>query len=485
MAQGMFSGPGVGEVNAQLDREFQQGLAGPQDGYPTFASNFGMAMRGFQGAMGQEDSRLEKAKKMEAAKKEISETVQNTGDAVQYYTKVAEVFRKYGLLDEAFNMEKTIEALKDKDEALSVKKQSELWRHEDRLQKLLGTASGMPNFAQFQKVLTTLTGSDPESKADAVQKFIETGSISTAMDAIKKRNDPKSKFVGVNKDQVPVYENPEGMQFTYGSDGKTKVPYSGPVFKTSQDPTAAGAVKGAELTEGAYFKQVEEFNKKYESFSSQIPAIEAIARVAQKNNYIQGAWPEARKQIARVLALTGFLPKDQQDVLANSETFDRSVVDIVLPKMAALGGNDSNEELKVVMESSANRGWTAAAVHDFLKTFQQEMEIVDKKRKELNAWTSSDRKGPRPDPVINREFREKYFAEKGVKPMSQRLREMEGAKPVNNIPPSGPATSSIPANDDKFKRAVDAQMAYKAKLGTPISREEAEAQIKKAMESRK
>jgi len=130
MAQdyGMF-GPSVNEVYSDLDTEYLNNAVG---GRNSTAAGIGRlantAMQGFGQAVGREDDRLQKARKIEQVKQYVQQTAKSN-DMVSYYEAMSEAFKKFGLPEEAMKVDTILEKIKNertdrelKESELSVKR---------------------------------------------------------------------------------------------------------------------------------------------------------------------------------------------------------------------------------------------------------------------------------------------------------------------------------------------------------------------------
>jgi hypothetical protein len=63
--------------------------------------------------------------------------------------------------------------------------------------------------------------------------------------------------------------------------------------------------------------------------------------------------------------------------VSDSDLFDSYAINVILPRMAMLGGNDSNEELKKVSQSYANRKMDLAAIRRLVSAADRDIKRVE------------------------------------------------------------------------------------------------------------
>ena len=119
-----------------------------------------------------------------------------------------------------------------------------------------------------------------------------------------------------------------------------------------------------------------------EAASSVSGEMQTMRDILKSGKLITGSQPEIQSSIMRLAGTLGFpLSKEQLEKMGNTDTFDAMVTNVILPKMKLLGGNDSEQELKVIRESTGSRKFTIETLGRILEV----MEKAVKKRYTLEA----------------------------------------------------------------------------------------------------
>lgn len=390
MQQESMFGPSPLAVQDQLDQQFLQQNSSLDLG--SMSARAGLAMgKGINGLLGREDPRVAEAKAVQEAVQELRQSGVSMDDPVEYYKRMAGIFSSKGLTKQAEQAAmKSLEAkdkadkrtfdTKDRDMQLQIK-EGTLAIEKVKLQAAIAKAKGRLDGPEFVEMLDKLyKDASVESKTKALDIFLETGDISKARAALQTKRD--NKLIGTTPDGLAVYVSPEDEQYTIGPN-KTRIPYTGAV-KT------IGGITNDMRTDNAEQKAAgTEFEMRFRDHNEAIKAASSVATEMQKmrdilksGKLVTGSLPEQQATLMRLAATVGFpLTKEQVETLDNTDQFDAMVTNVILPKMKMLGGNDSEQELKVIRESTGSRKFTKESLGQILAV----MEKAVKKRYQLEA----------------------------------------------------------------------------------------------------
>lgn len=344
---GMF-GPAPEDMEQVYTQEYMRGpVAGGRDSIEGVIGQIaGRGARDLLGGIGMEDPRMAEAKNTQKAVMEVRESGVDPSDPVAYYKALAKSFAKYGLANKAAMAADKANAAEDKDLDRQVKKDALSMRMDVLKSK---SKNGGLDLTMLEKFLSG-SGSTAESQARAVKAFIQTGGdFSAALEELKTKEG--EKFIGTTQDKSEAVYYGNGEQFVIR--GGKKVPYDGPIKSASgitndlRESTAdeKADYKDFELSRTSQIKRVD-------AARQLVPYLNQYKAVLQ-NPIITGSLSDFRTWMERFLVTTG-VEKDPSK-LGNSDLFDAMVIKLVLPQMAMVGGNDSNEEMQRIIASTGDR----------------------------------------------------------------------------------------------------------------------------------
>jgi len=229
-------------------------------------------------------------------------------------------------------------------------------------------------------------------------------------------------------------------------------------------------------------RQATEFNKQLSAANELRPAITDMEGLLKDPKMVTGSMPDIRLEAIRALNTAGLGTIDTLSQQNNSDLFDSYAINVILPKMRMLGGSDSNEELKKVSQSYANRKMDIAAIRRLVSAAKRDVEKLDRIDAAYNAGLSEGR-----NPVT---FNWATGGWRNVKNMPNFMETPPGVRPVPGgqgatgsvtgapTPPLAESTRMVTTSDiERYKAVMKA-------AGTDVSRYTDE-QIKKVLERTK
>lgn len=192
-------------------------------------------------------------------------------------------------------------------------------------------AEGSPEYeAEFEKQLSRLT--TKEDKANIKEVGVATGTN-------------KAVFLDVNSDQLYTYQT--------GQDGKQiRVPYDGPVDRTTAKVTATAEAKAADaFLEGMAKEDVKRVKSAIDLRDNSIAALNSLQELTRldQRGLISGAYAANRVGLTNFLDTIGVLSTSDKQKLSSSENYQKVAGDIVLATLGGrLGAGFSNEDRKFI-----------------------------------------------------------------------------------------------------------------------------------------
>lgn len=387
--ESMF-GPTPLAIQDQLDQQFLAQNSNLDLG--SMSARAGLALgNGINGLLGREDPRVTEAKQVQEAVQELRKSGVDMSNPEEYYKKMAGIFGAKGLTAQAEKaamkalefQDKAAERdfkTKDRDMQLQIKSQ-ELAIKNAQLAKEVQKAAGKLGGAEFIDMMDKLyKDASVESKTKAFAVFNDTGDAQKAREVLSSKKE--DKLDGTTPDGIPVYRSAGGKPYTYDSSGK-EVSYFGPIKPTGGITNDMRADNVEQKAAGLEFEtRFKNHTAALEAASSVSGEMQKMREILKTGKIITGSQPEIQSSIMRLAGTLGFpLSKEQLETMGNTDTFDAMVTNVILPKMKLLGGNDSEQELKVIRESTGSRKFTPETLGRILEV----MEKAVKKRYALEA----------------------------------------------------------------------------------------------------
>lgn len=148
---------------------------------------------------------------------------------------------------------------------------------------------------------------------------------------------------------------------------------------------------GTKLLATVAERQAIEFNKSFDAANQVRAPINDMKGLIKDPKLIQGSLPEIRLEVVRALNTAGFGDKELEKLQTDSDLFDAYARNVILPKMRMLGGSDSNEELKKVEQSYANRKMDIAAIRRLVNAAEKDITRLDNINAAYNRGLSEGR----------------------------------------------------------------------------------------------
>lgn len=321
-------------------------------------SQLGSAVSGVGGAMGlpvPEDPRVFKAKAMKAVQDEIKKEGVSSSDFTTFYPKLIEKLEKYGLTDEAMQAASTYDKWKTEQGKTSAEI---VLKNANAIKAMRET---LPEYARL---------------IDEFQKAEREGNFEKAL-SIRKKLDKETEAVDIVEEGVPGM--PEWRQkVAYDKASKQLIGNVGGPYKAntgtnislgsssvSQGSTATSTTGNTEVRNGpgagqqevarVWGKEWEKFQTGYGAAAQVESRLGTLAKLAKDADMITGSAPEVRNEALRVINSLGLGSPAANAKLNNADLFDALTRQYVIPQMKMFGGSDSNEELKAMQASFANR----------------------------------------------------------------------------------------------------------------------------------
>lgn len=392
-------------VDLQIDRENQQWASRPGDAYQRMASAGSLAAQRGGTALGDAfgivDPRKAMAQKVQDALKEIKDLgVDLNQDPVEFYTAMSKAFASRGLMEQATQASMKAMELKDKSAERADKESSranklaieniQLAEAQAKLKMAMAKAQGKPEANALMEIIKdNYKDASVESVTAAYEVLNSGGSLIEAQKKLQTKRE-NEKMIGTTPDGLPVYRK-EG-EATYVIQSGQKVPYEGSV-----KPTGGVTVDNRQDTsdEKTRVFEFEQGYKEYVARQKEVKAVQTPLKVMRKvldsGKLTTGAYADQRTELNRIGAALGV--KIDPKVANNDDLFDAMVMNVVLPKMAMLGGNDSEEELKKIRESTGSRKFTIETLSQVLSVAE---DAVRKAEEEADSYESHRASGGRP-----------------------------------------------------------------------------------------
>lgn len=372
---GMF-GPLPEEVIAAQQRQGMSDDIAIAQMNPENALRFGSAQggralgEGIRGILGGEDPAVARAKKLQQISKDVQASGINPGDFEGFYGKLGEKLMEAGMVREAASVADALQGFKDKKYDSETKR----FAMENAKLKWMAARDGkMEN-----EIVKAIFSDNSKYDSKTLQAYLD--SITPANPAgtigLLRTADPEQKnqwsVVGTNDQNIPVWENKDGRLAISDEKGNLQ-PYGGPVSKMAKGggstsisvglPTMTftntveaqkpGMSPADEGTMSALSEpRAKAFAAAGESIAGIEPTVAAAERAVSSGNFAWGTGAETQVNLLRARATAASLLGIQVDneKLNNTDTLKQYTSKSILPLLAQIGGNDSNEEMAQMMK---------------------------------------------------------------------------------------------------------------------------------------
>lgn len=363
MQQGLFDFATPEMVDLQVDAENQAYANRPGSMLQNIAGAGSLAaIRGGTAlgeGLGQVDPRKAQAQKVQEALMDVKAAgVSLNDDPVAFYKKMSEAFAARGLMQQATQASmKAMEAEEKKEDrgfkrTLSenqvTKSAYEVAEAQAKYLKAIQTAKGKPwqdNVVEYAK-----TGKYTPA---SVQAYADSGKISD-LELVEKKDHYSEPYTIQDANGKPVL-----VRKNLNTNKVEAISQGGITIDQRTDAAEVGAAG-------------EEFKLGLKGYSERVEAAKAVERplavmrkIVDSGKLTTGSAPETRTEIARLGATLGFTA--DPTITDNDDLFDAMVTTVLLPKMKMLGGNDSEQEMKVIRESTGSRKFTVATLGRILE----------------------------------------------------------------------------------------------------------------------
>jgi len=348
------------QVNQEGDNQYYK-LAQLQPGRVGVATSGALANRGgnaLLGAFGIQDPRVEKASRMQQAVKELQDSGIDASDPEQFYEALAKKFAEKGFMEEAMAVSEKLQAVRTKGEELKLnrfKVSEQRAIAEARLEAAKEAARAKAEGKDpewYKKALeserTYLKEYGPKAVANWWKIMRDTRGDSEAaleaFDGITPTSQKKDKW---GSEETTVVDGRTVRQQRNLETNEVKVLGGGGVTINNETDKAVNKV-----SQDRAIRNEKALETQYSAALQIQPYLTAYKEIIQKplNTGTAADWRTAMLRLGSTLGLPGDKAK-----LNNDDLFDAVVIDLVLPKMQQLGGQDSNEELKRLLASVGDR----------------------------------------------------------------------------------------------------------------------------------
>ena len=389
MATGMF-GPSIYDARAAVNKEYDDAFYGSK----SLVDDVGvLAKQGFNTmaeAFGGGDPRIVKANKMESIKQRVSSQIDMVKDPVAYYKAFGAALKDEGMVEEAANVLMAAEKMEDQRLDREVKKEELADKRAARAAALELKARSIPGYKEFTEMLKAISSGDTESEAAALAHYVKTNGVDVqgALGLIKNK-DKAGKVIGTTPDGRVVYSG-EGGKEQYILTNEGKVPYYEHVkpiggVSIDQRGEVAGQQVLGEMAKEGYKKH----STRFQAAEQIMPLIARYKGLLADKKLDTGTLSGFRTAMKNLAVTMGVSTPEQNESVSDSQLFDSVVMKMVLPQMAALGGSDSNEELRQIREMTGDRRFQASTLKRIIEIAERDAARAISGEKAWNTHINS------------------------------------------------------------------------------------------------
>jgi hypothetical protein len=342
-----------------------------------------MLGRGLQG-LGQaagiipEDPRIAEARKLQEVTTEIQQEGIDPSDPIKFYDTLSRKLADRGLTEQSLQMTVKAADLKMK----QLKNSAEIGKLDaERLKALRDKESGV---AQVQREITEAVGRGDVNAAMELQKKLDALILPESLES-----EEGAGTLTVDGKQVPAVRklivSKDGKQVLWRGEPFAK---GGGVTVQNLPPTTDA---GVDALKAGFDYQQKKFSDQLSASESLRPVIQDMANLVKDPKIITGSLPEIRNEALRALDTLGFLSPEKRQTITDNDLFDAYATQVVIPRLQQFGGNDSNEELRAVRNSYANRKMDIAAIRRLITAAQRDIDRASGIDAEYNRGLSEGR----------------------------------------------------------------------------------------------
>jgi hypothetical protein len=391
---GMF-GPLPWEVQQMQNQQFEQAAIQRAQLSPGAHNTVMSALggrslgQGIAGAFGIQDPAVARSKQLQAIQKEVVNSGVDPSNFEAYYGKLGEALAKAGLMREAASVADALQAYKDKQAALETK------QHEAETARM--KVEAFRNSKLKSDLAKYVYQNIKEFDLDSVKRYTESVTDTNPdgdPSLLKRYADKEWSFAGTSPDGQPVFTNKQGEVGRINPETKKLAPYGSSVLPKSAI-AITNNVGDAPLPNGLSPKTAEEYSKQFGAAKAKfmekydlgdalrpvITEMEAMLTNVDPNSKFgqikDGEFAPEFMQELRRFGLEYFGVGDPRVLNAN-DVFDAYTKNVVMPKLKAFGGSDSEKELVFAEKSFANRKMTKDAMLRLIRAYQRDIARMDK-----------------------------------------------------------------------------------------------------------
>lgn len=399
---GMF-GPLPWEVKNQQQQAVNQEAMGFATLNPEQMASYGAVKsgnaigQGISTLLGGEDPAIKRARRLEEISKEVQQSGIDPNNFEQFYGKLGEKLASAGMVKEAAGVADALQAYKDKQYTMETKK------YDSQTARI--KAEAFRNSKLRSETSKAIFGSndkyDPESLeaySNSITEAKPDGDLSKLKPLDKEKNEWKVE--GVNGEGRAVWSNKDGRLGISDPSGRVQ-PYGGSVIPKGgvNVTTEVNSGPGSGIVNGLHpetvksmaadlYKGKAKFDEQH-SLGQQIAPVMADLEDLVKGDKITTGEiaPEFMNDLRRITR--EYLKIGDEKVISANDMYDAYTRTVVMPKLKAFGGSDSEKELRFAEQSFANRKMPKEAMLKLIAAYKRDLARMDKIGEKYNDVVKS------------------------------------------------------------------------------------------------
>ena len=348
---------------------------------------------------GKQDPRMAQAQELQAIQKRVQDSGINPNDFEAFYGKLGEELAKAGKLKEAANVANVVQKWKENQQNLAIKEEQaqtarlRVQAYKDGKVKYMGKAAeevfkknNEYEPATLKAYYDTISPEKPDGDMSLLKPLVPT-------DYDFKSTPPEGKPVFTNKAGVVKVRDDKGNLVDYNGPVKPTggVTVGGVTVDSKTDNKTINEAPKRGLTE-ADNKVLAKYGEGRTAIEDVEPYLKEAEEIAKSEKFISGWLSGGRTELSRGIntALKGIGFGVDDSLVDNTDMLKGYVSKAVLPLLAKIGGNDSNEEMQQMMKAIGNTDMSPAQFRRALALTRKE---VDRFKKKLSGLNEGFKKG--------------------------------------------------------------------------------------------
>lgn len=361
----------ISKLNPTQQTNYWAGVSG---------NNLGANLRelGAEAGIMKRDPRIQESMDLKQVINDVQKEGVNVSDPVNFFRTVAGKMQDRGYTEQAMNlsMKATMTDFMLQKKAAEVKKLD---------------AEATAKLREKESDLATVHRNAREAfyrgNLEEAQSLLQKAEIMTQPDVTKVEVGAGTSKVG-NQDVALVKEQLVDKSGKVVWEGSPKAKSTG---VTVNNIPAVADERGYDFLKAFAIKQSGEFNKQFDAANQIRGPITDMVALIKDPKFTTGSMPELRNEVIRGLNTLGLATPEQINAMNNNDLFDAYARNVILPKMRMLGGSDSNEELRKVEQSYANRKMDLPAIRALTMAANRDIIRLDKINSAYNAGMAQGR----------------------------------------------------------------------------------------------